>query len=67
MTAAAEPFWTVDTHKLEAGRRYELLLFAVNDKGSSDPPVSLFAVAPPSAEVINGVGEFGSLFRFVIQ
>ncbi|KAJ1526189.1 hypothetical protein ONE63_009348 [Megalurothrips usitatus] len=59
--AGPEPFWTLQTHKLEPGRRYEILLYAVNDKGSSEPAVSLHAVAPPSAEVINGVELRGNM------
>ncbi|XP_034240158.1 neural cell adhesion molecule 1-like [Thrips palmi] len=58
---AGEPSWTLESNKLEPGRRYEIMLFAVNDKGSSEPPVRLFAVAPHSAELINGVELRGNM------
>ncbi|KAK3923214.1 Neural cell adhesion molecule 2 [Frankliniella fusca] len=59
--AGAEPYWIFDTNKLEPGRRYQIILYAVNDKGQSDPPVTLYAVAPPSAEVIDGVELRGNM------
>lgn len=61
LTAGSEPAWTLDMNKLEPGRRYEIQIYAVNDKGNSDPAVTLYAVAPSSTEFINGVGEYHAM------